>query len=230
VIKRLCFATRHAGLPSDEFGDLWRGALDGVRHAPPDVMPMRLALCFARPEFIAGPRHDGISLEWFDGRDHLARYEAWFASSEWDEKLHRVIDRESSPIVIADEYPMRGADWLVERWKDGGPRFKHMAIARRAKGLTLAEFFNLWKSRAGKVGTSPIPDNARGTAYIQNWPLLSGEEWEYDALNEVYFDDVEGLQTRIGYFDEMRPDQREDDLVSEAWFIAAEEELVLNRP
>ena len=106
-----------------------------------------------------------------------------------------------------------------------------MAIARRAQGLTLTELFQLWKHPGGKVGTVVIPDEAHGLAYIQNWPQDGGAvEWEYDALNEVYFDDLNGLRTRIAYFAETLGDQTEDDLLlAESWFLAAREELLFDR-
>jgi hypothetical protein len=36
-------------------------------------------------------------------------------------------------------------------------------------------------------------------AYIQNHPLVMPvRDWAYDAVNEVYFDDVDGLLARMG--------------------------------
>lgn len=62
---------------------------------------------------------------------------------------------------------------------------------------------------------------------MQNHPLPRPDgEWVYDALNEVYFDDLESLRLRIAWFREHLPDQ-EDDLVRENWFIVACEEVVL---
>ena len=72
-----------------------------------------------------------------------------------------------------------------------------------------------------------IPEDARGLAYVQNHPRPRPEgEWAYDALNEVYFDDLDSLRTRIEWFREHLLDQ-EDDLVRENWFIVAREEVVL---
>jgi hypothetical protein len=128
---------------------------------------------------------------------------------------------------------MRGADWLEHRWRDGGVKLKHMAIARRAGGLTPAEFSERWRSRAGQLrrpGAAQvvvIPDEARGRAYVQNHPRVRATgEWAYDALNEVYFDDVESLRTRIKWFQENLRDQAEDDLVSRSWFVAVQEEIL----
>ena len=42
----------------------------------------------------------------------------------------------------------------------------------------------------------------------------------------MYFDDLDGLRTRIEWFREHLLDQ-EDDLVRENWFIVAHEEVVL---
>jgi hypothetical protein len=77
------------------------------------------------------------------------------------------------------------------------------------------------------VGTVVIPDEARGRAYVQNHALPPpAGSWVYDALNEVYFeaDDLDGIRARIDFFAETMKEQREDDLVSESWFVVAREE------
>jgi hypothetical protein len=187
-------------------------------------------MCTVLPDVTPDPRHDGIGLEWFADREHLARYESWLSASGGGGRLGQAIDPERSPVVVADEHVMRGGEWLAGRWRQGGVRLKHMAMARRAAGLTLAEFFDLWRSRAGRVGTAVIPDEARGLAYVQNWPQEDAGNWAYDALNEVYFNenDLAGLQTRIAYFQRVLGDRTEDDLVSENWFVAAREEVLLD--
>jgi hypothetical protein len=108
-----------------------------------------------------------------------------------------------------------------------------MAIARRAEGLSQPEFSARWLSRSGRIGAAGvqaavvIPDEARGLAYVQNHSLAGRtEDWAYDALNEVYFDDLEGLATRIEWFAAQLSAQGEEDLVRESWFLAAEEELI----
>jgi hypothetical protein len=181
------------------------------------------------PSVLPNPKHDGFGLAWFADTGHLASYEEWYCDSQAQKDLQDVLDLDNSPVVAAEEHVMRGADWLDERWRQGGSKFKHMAIAQRAKGLTLKEFFELWQTRAGKVGGAVIPDEARGLAYAQNRPLLTGEEWAYDALNEVYFNDLEGLRARIDYFAATMSEQSEDDLVSEAYFVAVTEDLIFDQ-
>jgi hypothetical protein len=102
-----------------------------------------------------------------------------------------------------------------------------MAIARRADGLTPAEFADRWRTRAGSVGSTPIPDEARGSAYVQNHPLLDvGTDWAYDAINEVYLDDLEGLDRRVAWFAENLAGQ-EDDLVGAHAFLCLRETVLL---
>src|SRR5262249_54026217 len=121
------------------------------------------------------------------------------------------------------EHVLRGQEWLQQRWREGGEKLKHMAIARRADGLTPAQFSDRWKSRAGKVGQVAIPEPARGLAYVQNHPVPVGDgPWAYDALNEVYFDDLEGVRTRMAFFADS---PSEDDLVGANWFVVAREEV-----
>jgi hypothetical protein len=228
VIKRIRFATRRADVTPEAFAAWWREAVAAAVGAPSEAQPLRVVVCTSLPEVTPDPKHDGIGLEWFASTEHVERYESWVSTSKVTELLNRAVDVGSSPVVVADEHVRRGAEWLEQRWRDGGEKLKHMAIALRAKGLTLAEFFELWQTRAGKVGTAVIPDEARGLAYIQNWPQPRDTEWAYDALNEVYFDDLDGLQTRIAYFAETLGGQNEDDLVREGWFLAAREELLFD--
>ena len=66
-----------------------------------------------------------------------------------------------------------------------------------------------WRSRAGRIGgsaTTPllaIPEAAQGRASILNHPLASAG---YDAVNEVYFDDLEAVRARLDFFGEHDPD------------------------
>ena len=138
-------------------------------------------------------------------------------------------------MIVADEFVLRGADWLERRWRGGGTKLKHMAIAVRASGLTPAEFSQAWRSRAGQIrrpgaaDVTVIPNDARGHAYVQNHPQpRTAGEWAYDAVNEVYFDDLESLRTRITWLRENLSGQAEADLVRQSWFIAAQE-TVLSR-
>ena len=220
--------------PAD-FPSQWRAAQATVATAPAGVRPDRVALCTSLPEVIADPRHDGIALEWFRDADHLARFEAWLASPQTrsvSDDLGQALDLDRSPVVVADEVVMRGADWLAARWGRSADVVKHMAIARKAAGLTSEEFSQRWKSRAGTVGSAggpivTIPDEARGLAYLQNHPRPIGSgEWAYDALNEVYFESVDSLMVRIRWFEDNLGDQAETDLISESWFVACREELL----
>src|SRR5262249_39219187 len=159
---------------------------------------------------------------------HLTRYERWLAGPDGmasTERLEQVLDRSASPVVVADEVVGRGADWLNQRWRDGGVRLKHLALARRADGLSVEEFSGRWRRRAGVVraaGTGAlvaIPDAARGEAYVQNHPRSrTAGDWAYDACNEVWFDRVEDLRARIDWFERNLRDADED-LVGANWFV-----------
>jgi hypothetical protein len=197
VLKRIRFATPASA------------SLD----APPDVRPVRVARCTVLPDLTPDAKHDDIGLEWFRDADHLDRYETWLV--------------DDGPVVVAEEHVLRGADWLARRWRAGGEKLKHMAIARRAAGLSQAQFQELWRTRAGTVGATPIPDAAKGLAYVQNHPVPRPDgEWAYDAVNEVWFDDIDGLRTRMAWFAERLGDGTEDDLVGESWFVAVREQVL----
>jgi hypothetical protein len=230
VIKRIRFASRSGA--TNDFSAGWPAAVAGALAAPPGVRPARVVACTVLPDITPDLLHDGIGIEWFDDTEHLSRYEGWLTSPPGQrvgDMLSRVLDLDTSPLFLAEEHVLRGTDWMEERWRTGGARLKHMAIATRAAGLTPAQFSDLWRTRAGKVGTVVIPDEARGRAYVQNHPLPPpGDSWAYDALNEVYFDaeDLEGVRARIAFFAETMKDQGEEDLVSKNWFLVAREELL----
>jgi hypothetical protein len=237
VIKRVRFVTRKRGLAAEAFTAAWPDAVAAAAGAPPDMRPSRVAFCVTLPDLTGpDPKHDGIGIEWFADADHLRRFQRWLESADGQglrQQADAVVDGQASPAVVADECVLRGADWLERRWQDGGEKLKHMAIALRASGLTPAEFSQRWRSRAGQIRRpgiaepTPIPEHARGLAYVQNHPLpRAAGEWAYDALNEVWFDDAPSLRARIEWFRENLAGQAEEDLVRRSWFIAVREEMV----
>ena len=238
MIKRIRFAAKGPARTSESFSATWRQVSSMVAVAPTDVRPLRIALCTALPEVIPDPIHDAISLEWFGDLSHLDRFTTWLDESAGLPVRHAMEqspDIAGGPLVVADELVLRGSDWLEQRWVVGGPKVKHMAIATRAADLTFAEFSERWKGRAGKIhrpgDAQPIviPDRARGQAYVQNHPQVRETgDWAYDAINEVYFDGVEGLRARVEWFNENLQEQAEQDLVREASFIAVREESLLS--
>src|SRR5690606_16460159 len=115
--------------------------------APDGVRPVRVALCVALPELIPDPVHDAIGISWFADGAHHRRFEEWMEASGAGASLGATGSGPSAGfgLVVAEEHVGRGADWLAARWADGGPRLKHMAVARRAAGLTPAEFSARWQ-------------------------------------------------------------------------------------
>lgn len=198
----------------------------GAADAPTEVRPVRVAVCTALPDLTAAaPKHDVVRLEWFTDSLHLERYHAWLATTD-----PGALD---GAVVVADEVVLRGADWLEQRWLDGEPKLKHIALALRSRELTAEEFSDRWKAHAGGItgrgGTRvPIPDEARGLAYVQNHPRPREDgEWAYDAVNEVYFDDRAGLERRIAWFDD-NLENNGDELVRESWFLAVREAVLFS--
>lgn len=178
-------------------------------------VPLRAVVCRVIDDMQshAAP-YDAIGITWFQDLAALRRYE----------------EREPGAVIVADEHILRGADWLERRWLDPKPKFKHMALARRAIGLSAAEFSERWRNRPGRIGAGAaappveIPAAARGHAYVQNHPI---HEAQYDAINEVYFDDIASMQSRIAFFKDHNVAQADSDLVSEARFVIVEERLLL---
>jgi hypothetical protein len=228
LIKRIRLATGSSGLGPADFSGRWRDAVAAAAAAPAEARPARLTVATAVREVAPDQRYDGVALEWFTGEEHLLRYETWLRTADGQDQerlLGQAIDLAASPVVVSDERVVRGAGWLERRWQDAGPKLKQLAIATRAAGLTLPQFLELWRSRAGTIGSAPIPEAFRGLAYVQNHPRATpGRDWAYDAVNEVYFDDTESLLARIGYFERELSDRGEDDLISANWFLAVREE------
>ena len=228
LIKRIRLAVGKSGRGHEEFSRRWRAAVAAAASAPEPARPVRLTVSMALREVAADQEYDGIALEWFTTEEHLLRYEAWLRTTDGQEQerlLGEAIELETSPVVVSDERVVRGAEWLERRWQDAGPKLKQLAIARRADGLTLPQFLELWRSRAGSIGSAPIPGAFRGLAYIQNHPrAMAGRDWAYDAVNEVYFDDAESLLARIEYFERELGDRGESDLISANSFLAVREE------
>jgi len=76
-----------------------------------------------------------------------------------------------------------------------------------------------------------IPDEVRGRAYVQNHPDPAGER-PYDAVNEVWFDDLAALRARVEWFrahlsGPADSGPAEADLIRQSWFIAVREHVVL---
>ncbi len=225
VIKRLRFATRSPQLSFDGFARQWPLLCAAAADAPSGLRPVRVAVCTVLPD-LTGPdaRHDGVVAEWFRDIRHLRRHDRW--RSRRDDAAETVTLPARATEVIAREQVLRGGDWLRHRWDDGGARMKHMAVAVRAANLTPEEFAARWTAHAGTVrrpgaATVAIPDSARGRAYVQNHPVAATRT-AYDAVNEVYFDDLTGLRTRIDWFRAHGP-TGPDELFERSWFLAARE-------
>ena len=230
LIKRIRLATAKRGLGREEFAGGWREAVAAAASAPERVRPARLTVSVSLPEIAADQRHDGVALEWFGDREHLRRFETWLGTPPGRavQRLRsEVIEFDASPVVVTSERVARGADWLERHWRESGPKFKQLALATRADGLTLPQFLERWRGRAGPADSSPIPDAYRGLAYVQNHPLVDdGRDWAYDAIDEVYFDDADSLLARIAYFEREFAGGAGGDLVRANWFLAVSEDPI----
>jgi hypothetical protein len=232
MIKQIEFASRGPEASFDEFASSWREIVVQGAWAPQADRPLRAAVCLPLPDRDAS-RHDGIALRWFIDEAHLERFEKWRTTAAVATDDDGVTDAAAAQTIVAEEVVLRGAEWLEQRWREGGEKLKHMALARRASGLTPAEFSETWRGRAGvvkKAGATTatvIPDAARGLAYVQNHPVARREdEWAYDAVNEVYFDDLESLRVREDWFAANLDAAGEDDLIGEHWFLSVTEEVL----
>ena len=86
------------------------------------------------------------------------------------------------------------------------------------------------RRRAADAQAVEIPGDVLGVAYVQDHPLpREGVDWAYDAVNEVYFEDLDGLRRREQWFDaNLTGDGRGDDIFGERWFLSVREEVLLD--
>jgi EthD domain len=243
VIKRVRLVTRAAHCPPATFASNWPVSVSIGAEAPPGIGPSRLAVGTTirgetRSAGGAVPRHDGVVLEWYTDADHRRRFDAWSAPRSRREGAP-LVDTAAGIVLDVDELVLRGEPWLHEHWLVDEPAFVHMALARRVAGLSAEEFSRLWKEHAGRLGRAGagppvvIPDDARGLAYVQNHPVLAhprgtspGRDPEYDAVNEVYFADLESLGRRVAWFDHNLGAGADPELVGESWFLVVRVDVV----
>ena len=202
AVKVLRFLT---GGPSlvDELRWRWTRALvGGAAEGPPAGRPVRAAL--AGPVDLPGlppARFAAIDLQWFADAGEALANEAWLDAADPELCVGSSLVGTDSWQVLADEVVLRGQDYLVARWREGGDRYKAMHFGRRNPALTLEEFSARWRSHAGRLGDEDIPGDVRGVAYIQDHPVpLARHEWPLDAINEVYVERADDLVRRAAWF------------------------------
>lgn len=127
-----------------------------------------------------------------------------------------------SVAVAVEEVVLRGALALAAHRDAGGEGLKMMSFGRRNPALSPAEFADRWRREAGQLGGDPIPDELRGFAYAQDHPR-PGAEPTFDAINEVWFDRIDDLRRRAGWF-AARPVPAELMSPSECWSVCLREE------
>jgi hypothetical protein len=187
--------------------------------APHDARPARVTVATVVPGIVDAPRHESMVTLSFTDHDHLHRYLAWSGIGRRDD------------VTVTDDHVVRGAEWLEQRWVRGGSAFKHVAVAHRADGLTLGEMLERWSNHGGTVqrpgeSATTIPEDVRGLAYVQQHPRVEGDHaWPYDAITQVWFDDLEALQARADWF-ASGPGSGPQALFQQSWFLALREDVL----
>jgi hypothetical protein len=232
VITWFRFAVRRAGVAPEVFDDAWPRAVAAAARAPRGVRPVRVAVCAVLPRHAdPGLRYAGYEVAWFEDDAHLTRFRAWagVGGEQPCRRVGAVVDLAASPVIVADEVVLRGGAWLERRWAEGGERLKHVAVARRAEGLTPAGFSARWLGHAGTAASgSAIPERVRGRAYVQHHPRLRvGDEWAHDAITEVHLDDEAGLKERTEWFSRNGSTPQRGGLFRDSHFMAVRERPVL---
>lgn len=102
---------------------------------------------------------------------------------------------------------------------------------RRAERALIADYERLIDETT--AAGMPYDTLVRGLAYVQNHPRpRPAGEWPYDALNEVWFDDLASLRGRIDWFSRNPPGAASagHDLFGQSWFLAAREVVLALLP
>lgn len=191
-----------------------------LREAPPPDPGRRPAAAASRVALgtaldLAGlpaPPFAAVEVLWFDG--------------DAPEAAVAVEPGDGSVAMVVNELVLRGAGALAARWGEGGARFKMMSFGRRNPALSRDAFAERWRADAGRLGADPIPDELRGLAYVQDHP--TGDDPAFDAVNEVWFDHLDGLRRRAEWF-AARPPPAELMSPDECWSLYLRE-IVLSGP
>lgn len=200
-------------LPSVPLGRRWAGRAD----APGSPVRATLARSFELPG-LSRPRFAAVEVLWptDDAAAGISDRETTAASGHTPDHGTVVVD--------VDEVVARGGDALAARWADGGERFKMMSFGRRNPALTRAEFVERWRAEAGRLGGDRIPDDLRGSAYVQDHPR--GDDPPFDAINEVWFDRLDDLRRRAEWF-AARPTPADLMSPTECWSLYLRELVVV---
>jgi hypothetical protein len=237
VIKRIRFLARNPGVTPQSFLAAWPPAVVAECRAPAGIRPARVTVCTVLHGLAAPVPFEAIDIAWYTDAEHHAAHENWLqddAGRVARRQLAAVADPDAGVVLTADEVVQRGADWLERHRSGGGAALKHMAVARRADGLSPEEFSQRWREHAGRTATAAgaaveIPAAVRGRAYVQNHPRPSsdGKDAAFDAVNEVYLADLAALRARIAWFADNPRDPAGDRLFGENWFVAVREQVVV---
>ncbi|HZM32732.1 MAG TPA: hypothetical protein VFB77_19680 [Acidimicrobiales bacterium] len=145
----------------------------------------------------------------------------WFAG----EPTARALALGPGAVAVAvEEVVLRGADALAAHRDAGGDGLKMMSFGRRNPALSAAEFAARWRREAGRLGGESIPDDLRGFAYAQDHPP-PGSDPPFDAVNEVWFDRLDGLLRRAEWF-ASHPVPADLWSPSECWSVCLREETL----
>ncbi len=91
---------------------------------------------------------------------------------------------------------------------------KVISLLKRKEGLSHEEFSKYWFEKHAPFGNSIAPPEALSKRYVQNHALQLGKgESPYDAVAELYFDDIAGMQRWIDwYYSDAGKPLRDDEL------------------
>ena len=207
VIQRIRFATRRAGVDAAAFEAALRGLAMLARAEPPEVRPVRATVSVVLPGLAAAPpQHDGVARPLVRRRGAPGPVRGPARRRRRSGRGGRAVRcdrrRRRSPVVVVDEVVVRGEAWLEQRWSDRtspvqAPRPRPAGRGPDARGA-VAAVARPRRQRPPRRVRRPHADPRRGPRprLRAGPPARPGRRatGAYDAVSEVWFDDVDGLQ------------------------------------
>jgi uncharacterized protein (TIGR02118 family) len=113
---------------------------------------------------------------------------------------------------------------------------KLIGLMKRKAGMSQEEFVKYWYEKHAPFGQRIVPPECLGRGYIQNYSLTfkPGVDAPYDAVGEIYYDDMAHLQRWIKWYNSEagKPlrDDEENFMDRSKRVVVITEERVMRKP
>jgi hypothetical protein len=201
VIKRLTFLRRAPDQNAEEFASRWRASsLNNLEALTSLERPIRLVHCVSR---VSAPESswDGVEISWHSPQASETDLEVWSgAGSSGDIFLGG-----SRTIVTVEERTVSGAEWLADRWRQGGEMGAVLiGLVEAANGFTYHDFRDYWWDRHRPFANDLVPDELAPVAYVHDYVVedsVAGGEFTWAGIGEMYERSLNTARLRGQWFE-----------------------------